>query len=121
MSEPTLADVLAKLARIDLQNQQQTGLLTAIQAGVTIMNTTADDTKATVEALDAKVDQLISLVGPANQALRDQLAAAQAQIAALQTADAAEVATLTETIAAAQAESAKVQAAIDALTPPPAG
>jgi hypothetical protein len=87
---------------------------------LTAMSTTADQTAASVTSLDAKVDTLIALVTPSIQTLRDQLAAAQAQIASLQAGDAADAATLTGTIAAADAEAAKVQAAIDALTPPPA-
>lgn len=113
-----MADISARLERIDLQNRQQTGLLIALTNGVQIMSQTADTTKTTVDALDAKVDELIAKVGPGLQTLRDQLAAAQTQIAALQAGDAADVATLSATISAAQDETAKVQAAIDALGTP---
>lgn len=125
MAAPTLADVMAQLAtlvaavhRVDLQNQQQTALLAALTTGVQIMSQTADQTASTVADLDAKVDTLLSLVQPSIQSLRDQLASAQAQIAALQAGDAADAATLSATISAAQVETAKVQAAIDQLTPP---
>jgi septal ring factor EnvC (AmiA/AmiB activator) len=82
------------------------------------MSTVADNTAAAVAAENTKVDALIAAIGPGLQALRDQLAAAQAQIASLQAGDAADATTLTATIAAAQDEAAKVQAAIDVLTPP---
>lgn len=82
------------------------------------MSQVATDTQAAVAALDAKVDTLIAAVTPALQTLRDALAAAQAQVAALQAGDAADAATLTATIAAADAEAVKVQTAIDALGTP---
>lgn len=112
--EAAIAALAAKATRIDLEQQQQTNLLNAISTGVQIMSMTADQTSA---ALDAKVDNLIAAIQPGLQVLRDQLAAAQTQIADLQAGDAADVVTLTATIAAAQAETAKVQTAIDALTP----
>ena len=127
MADPTLADVMAAISAlrsdvttVKLQNTQQTGLLTSLIAGVQLMATTADDTKTAVDALDAKVDTLIGLVQPSIQTLRDQLAAAQSLVAQLQAGDAAAGVTLTSTIAAAQAEAAKVDAAIATLTPPPA-
>jgi septal ring factor EnvC (AmiA/AmiB activator) len=125
MADPTLADVMAAIAnlatavhRVDLQNQQQTALLAALTTGVQIMSQTADQTATAVADLDAKVDALIGLVQPSIQTLRDQLAAAQAQVTALQAGDAADAATLSATIAAAQAEASKVQAAIDGLSTP---
>lgn len=118
--EQALAAQAAHLNRLDLQNQQQTALLTALTSGVQLIMSTADDTKAAVDSLDAKVDTLIGLVQPSIQTLRDQLAAAQALVAQLQAGDAAAGVTLTSTIAAAQAEAAKVDAAITTLTPPPA-
>ena len=84
------------------------------------MSQTADDTKAAVDALDTKVDALIAAIQPGFQALRDQLASAQQQIAALQAGEAADLVTLQSTIANAQAEADKVDAAIATLTPPPA-
>ncbi len=128
MASPTIADVLVAVAAVKseldtvkLQNNQQTSLLAALTEGVQIMSMTADSTQATVTDLDTKVDTLISLVQPSIQALRDALAAAQTQIAALQAGDAADVVTLSATISAAQAEAVKVDAAIVALTPPPVG
>lgn len=89
------------------------------------MSQVATDTSAAVSAENAKVDTLISLVQPAISALTVALAASQAQAAALQvqlTASqsdaAADAAVLTGTLASAQDETAKVQAAIDALTTP---
>lgn len=84
------------------------------------MSQIATDTAAKVTELDAKVDSLIALVQPSIQALRDQLAAALAQVAELQAGDASDLATLQGTLAAASAEADKVDAAITALTPPPA-
>lgn len=119
MAAPTQLDrIEAKLTRIDLEQQQQNALLNAISLGVQIMSSTADNTAASVDNLDAKVDTLLALVTPSIQALRDALAAAQAQVASLQAGDAADAAKLSGTIAAADVEAAKVQAAIDALTPP---
>jgi hypothetical protein len=119
MAAPTQLDrIEAKLSRIDLEQQQQNALLNAISLGVQIMSQTADSTAASVDNLDAKVDTLLALVTPSIQALRDALAAAQAQVDSLQAGDAADAAKLSGTIAAADAEAAKVQAAIDALTPP---
>ena len=125
MADLTLADVMAALAslasavhRVDLQNAQQTGLLVALTNGVQIMNATADQTAAAVAALDAKVDAFIAAVQPAVTTLQQALAAAQQQIAALQAGDTAAAATLGTTVEAAVAETVKVQAAIDALTPP---
>lgn len=83
------------------------------------MSQIATDTAAKVAELDAKVDTLIGLVQPSIQTLRDQLAAAQAQVAALQAGDAADLATLQGTLDAASAEVGKVDAAIATLTPPP--
>lgn len=84
------------------------------------MSQIATDTAAAVTAENAKVDQLIALVSPTLQALRDALATANAEVARL-TADAtADTATLQGSLAAATDETAKVQAAIDALTPPAA-
>lgn len=129
MAEPTQLDrIEATLAlhgkhldRIDLQNGQQTALLTALTQGQQLMATVADDTAAAVGDLDTKVDTLLSLVQPSIQSLRDQLAAAQALVQQLQAGDAAAGVTLTSTIAAAQAEATKVQTAIDAMTPVPPG
>lgn len=84
------------------------------------MTQIATDTQTAVAVLDSKVDTLITAIGPGVQALRDQLAAAQAQLAELQAAGAADVTTLQATIASAQGEAAKVDAAIAALTPAPA-
>lgn len=135
MAEPTLSDVMAAIAalRVDLatvklQNAENTGLLNALFNQGQIMTQLAQDTNAAVTAENTKVDQLLSLVQPAFKALQDQLAAAQAQavdlqakLTAAQSDAAADATTLTGTLASAQAETAKVQAAIDALTPPPAG
>lgn len=118
VADPTLSDVMAALHRIDLQNQQQTSLLIALTNGVQLMSQPVTDTAAAVSALDTKVDTLIAAVTPALQTLRDSLAAALAQVAALQAGDAADAAALGETIAAANTEAGKVQAAIDALNPP---
>lgn len=93
-------------------------LLLLILERLTTMSTVADNTAAAVAALDAKVDTLIAVVTPALDTLRASLAAALAQIADLQAGDAADAATLSATISAADAEAVKVQAAIDALTPP---
>lgn len=83
------------------------------------MTQIASDTAAAVAALDSKVDTLITTVTPVLQTLRDALAAAQAQVAALQADAAADTTLLQETIAAAQSETDKVQAALDALNPAP--
>ena len=90
-------------------------LLLLILERLTIMSTVADNTATAVTALNQKVDALIAAVTPALTTLRDQLAAAQAQVAALQAGDAADATELQATIAAAQDETAKVQSAIDAL------
>lgn len=126
MADPTLSDVMAALSAvkseldtIKLQNSQQTGLLVALTNGVQIMSATADQTASAVTALDAKVDQFLALVGPTVTSLQQSLATAQALIAQLQAGDAAAATTLGTTVDAAVAETAKVQAAIDALTPPP--
>jgi hypothetical protein len=79
---------------------------------------TATDTKTALNALDAKVDQFLAAVQPVVTTLQQALTAAQAQISALQAGDTAAAATLGETVDAAVAETVKVQAAIDALTPP---
>lgn len=118
--EALLTQMVPKLERIDLQNQQQTSLLAALTTGVQIMSQIATDTQSAVVALDAKTDQLIAAIQPAIATLTQQLAAAQAQILALQADAAADTTTLQATIAEAQAQTAEVQAALDALTPPPA-
>lgn len=117
VAAPTLTDVMAALHRIDQQNQQQTSLLTALTVGVQLMSQPVTDTAAAVTALDSKVDTLIALVQPALATLSAELAAAQAQVAALLAGDAADASALAGTIAEAQAEAVKVQTAIDALTP----
>lgn len=123
--EAALAAMATHLNRLDLQQQQQTGLLIAITNGVQLMSQTADSTKAAVDALDTKVDTLIAAIQPAIATLREQLATAQqqavalqAQLTAAQSDAAADAAELAGTIASAQAEGVKVQTAIDALTPP---
>ncbi len=98
----------------DLSDRQ---LLLLLLERLTTMSQIATDTAAAVAALDAKVDTLIAAVTPALQTLRDSLAAALAQVAALQAGDAADRDALAATIADAQAEAVKVQNAIDALTP----
>lgn len=125
MAEPTVSDVMAaisavkaELDTVKLQNAQQTGLLIALTNGVQIMNATADQTKAAVDSLDAKVDQFIAAVQPVVTTLQQSLATAQALIAQLQAGDAAAAETLGKTVDSAVAETAKVQTAIDALTPP---
>ena len=87
---------------------------------LTTMSQIVTDTAAAVAAENTKVDQLIALIQPALQSLRDALAAALAQVAALQAGDAADAAVLSGTLTAANDEVVKVQAAIDALTPPSA-
>lgn len=99
----------------DLSDRQ---LLLVILERLTTMSQVADNTAAAVAAENAKVDQLIALIQPTLQTLRDSLAAALAQVAALQAGDAADAVTLQATLDAANAEVVKVQAAIDALTPP---
>jgi len=47
--QATLATVVSKLNRIDLQNQQQTGLLTSLNAGVQLI-------MASLTALSAQID-----------------------------------------------------------------
>ena len=116
--EAYLRDCAMRQIRIELEQQQQTALLTSLVAGAKIMSTTADQTKATVDTLDSKVDTLIAGIQPGMQTLLAQLADAQTQIAALRAGDAADATTLQATIAAAQAEAAKVDAAIAALNPP---
>jgi septal ring factor EnvC (AmiA/AmiB activator) len=103
----------------DLSDRQQ---LLLLLERISAMSQVAADTQTAVTALDSKVDALIAAVTPAVQALRDQLAAAQAQLAGLQADAAADVTTLQGTIAAAQNEAAKVDAAIQSLgstTPAP--
>lgn len=120
MADPTQLDrIEALLHRVDLEQQQQTSLLAALTTGVQIMSATADQTKTAVDALDAKVEQFLALVAPTVTSLQQSLATAQALIAQLQAGDAAAATTLGTTVDAAVAETAKVQAAIDALTPPP--
>jgi septal ring factor EnvC (AmiA/AmiB activator) len=116
--EAAIAALKAELDIVRSQNNQQTSLLNAISTGVQIMSDIATSTDAAVTDLDAKVDTFLAAVSPTIQGLRDALAAAQAQVAALQAGDAADAALLGGTLAHAQAEAAKVQAAIDALTPP---
>lgn len=99
----------------DLSDRQ---LLLLLLERLTTMSTVADNTASAVTALDTKVDALIAAVAPAIQTLRDQLAAAQAQVIALQAGDAADTTTLQATIAAADAEAAKVDAAVAALGTP---
>ena len=89
-----------------------------VTEGFRTMSTVADNTASAVTTLDTKVDTLIAAIGPGIQALRDQLAAAQAQVTSLLAGDAADATTLQATITAALAEAAKVDAAITALTPP---
>lgn len=103
---------------------------TDINERLTTMTQIATDTAAAVAAENTKVDALIAAIQPAIQSLRDALTAAQAQAATLQTqlsavqADqAADATTLQTTLAAANDEAGKVQAALDALgtpTPPAA-
>lgn len=101
-------------------------LLLLVDAGMTdlsqriqAMSQIVTDTAAAEAALNAKIDTLLGLVQPALDGLRSQLAAAQAQVAALQAGDAADATALQTTLTAANAEATKVQAAIDALSPPP--
>lgn len=101
----------------DLSDRQ---LLLLLLERLDTMSQIATDTSAAVTAENTKVDALIALITPALQSLRDALAAAQAQVASLQAGDAADATTLQATLASATAETAKVQTAIDALTPPPA-
>lgn len=100
----------------DLSDRQ---LLLLILERLDTMATTADDTKAAVDALDTKVDALIAAITPALTNLQTQLKAAQDQLTALQTTNAADKVTLQTTISEAQAEATKVDAAITALTPTP--
>lgn len=125
MADPTLADVMAALNAlrsdvvfVKLQNTQQTALLSSLVTGEQLMSATANQTAAAVTALDAKVDQFLALVAPQIATLQQSLATAQALIAQLQAGDAAAAVTLGTTVDSAVAETAKVQAAIDALTPP---
>jgi len=124
MADPTIADVIALLRRIDLEQQQQNSLVNALSFGVQIMSQTADNTKASVDTLAGKVDAFIAAVQPAIGNLQTKLDAAVAQVTQLQQqiasgepspADAAE---LQATITEAAAESAKVDAALAALNPP---
>lgn len=85
-----------------------------------ILMATATETQAALDALDTKVDQFIAAVQPVVTTLQQALVAAQSQIAALQAGDAAAAVTLGTTVDTAVAETAKVQAALDALTPPAA-
>lgn len=100
----------------DLSDRQ---LLLLILERLDTMATTADDTKAAVDALDTKVDALIAAITPALTNLQTQLKAAQDQLTALQTTSAADKVTLQTTISEAQAEATKVDAAITALNPTP--
>lgn len=101
----------------DLSDRQL--LLVILERLETIM-ATATDTKTSVDSLDSKVDQLIAVVTPALQTLRDALAAALAENAALKAGEAVDAATLQTAVDAANAEGVKVDAAIAGLTPPPA-
>jgi len=96
-------------------------LLVRILERVDHMSKTADDTAAAVAAENAKVDQLLALLGPAFQALRDANAALQTQVDALKAGDTVDAATMQAALDASNAETAKVQAAIDQISPPPAG
>lgn len=107
---------------VPLSDLSDRALLLRIHERLDLMSDTAVATDASVTNLEAKVDSLIALVTPSIQTLRDQLAAAQALVASLQAGDAADATLLAGTLAGADAEAAKVQSAIDALTPttPPA-
>jgi len=48
--QATLATVVSKLNRIDLQNQQQTGLLTSLNAGVQLIMASLTDLSAQIDA-----------------------------------------------------------------------
>lgn len=99
----------------DLSDRQ---LLLLILERLDTMATIADNTSAAVTALDTKVDTLIAAITPALANLQAQLKAAQDQVAALQAGDATAATTLQATIDAANAEAAKVDAAVAALNPP---
>lgn len=112
-----LAPLSTRELLLYLIQQQSANHATTLER-LTAMSTIATATDAAVANLDAKVDTLIALVTPSIQTLRDQLAAAQAQVAALVAGDAADLAVLTGTLANATAEADKVDAAIAALNPP---
>lgn len=99
----------------DLSDRQ---LLLLILERLDTMATIADNTSAAVTALDTKVDTLIAAITPALTNLQTQLKAAQDQVSALQAGDATAATTLQATIDAANAEAAKVDAAVAALNPP---
>lgn len=101
---------------LQLVYDRQTTILERLE---TIM-ATATDTKTAVDSENTKVDALIAAVTPALQTLRDALAAALAENAALKAGEAADAVTLQTAVDAANAEGVKVDAAIAALTPPPA-
>ena len=120
MAEPTLSDVMAalaafrsdtasKLARIDLQNQQQTALLNSLSIGAQIMSAEMDTLTAQVTANTSVEQSALTLI----------------QGIAAQVADAAGDRTKSLALANTLKSSADaLQAAITANTPaspPPAG
>lgn len=62
MAEPTLSDVMARLATIELEQRQQTALLTALVTGGQLMSTNLDTLNAALDALNTATSQEAALL-----------------------------------------------------------
>lgn len=62
MAEPTLSDVMARLATIELEQRQQTALLTALVTGGQLMANNLDTLNAALDALNTATSQEAALL-----------------------------------------------------------
>lgn len=126
----TLDDVMAKLNEIEQRQTHQTGLIAALTEGVQIMSSTVDNTKAAIDQLIVKDDALLAAfqtIATSNASLQAMLTGLQQQVAQLQQQIASgdpspgDVVTLASAVSEAQAEGAKIDAALATITPPAQG